>query len=263
METHVHHVAMLPSRQWGALLLTCVLLVPAAALDLQISGDALHADRVELLGMEFTDLVAEPQLAAGRLRFANLSATAYGGAVRGSIDVNTTDGSLDLELALNDLDLAQFLGRYANIQGLSGRISGQLSLRVPQAQWPRATGEGRLSLSKGSVITTPALATMILGSPSRVSGEDVGSTAFTVRNGALVFRHLAVEDDSFRIVGKGRIHADGRLDLTISPFARLEQLRSVPFLEPARYLLSSLSGHAARFDVTGHISDPRIELSPF
>ena len=237
--------------------------VRAAALDLQITGDALHADRVELLGLDFTDLVAEPQLAAGRLRFANLAATAYGGTVRGRLDVATADGSLDLELTLADIDLAVFLGRYSGIHGLGGRISGQLTVKVPQAQWPRATGEGRLRLSQGSVVTAPALAAMILGSPGRVSGEDVGSAAFIIRNGDLVFRHLAVEDDSFRIIGKGRIHADGRLGLTISPFAKLEQLSSVPLLEPARYLLSSLSGRAARFDVAGHLSDPRIELAPF
>jgi len=250
-------------RAWATLLLLLATGDGAAAA--RVDGEILHADNVVFRGLRFGDVAAVPHYEAQTIRFTDLEARAYGGRVTGTLSVALDDGSVALDLQLQDWDLGRFMRRYADSDAeLEGRIDGRVQLRVPAAQWTRASGSARLTLREGAVVDVSGLARLIAGNPQTGQRSDSGEAEIRIEDGVLHIRSAHIDNVAYRIEAQGRIDAEGRVDVTVSPFARLEHFRAVPGLgDLAKAMLSPLSGRLARFTIEGPISDPEFDASPF
>lgn len=229
-----------------------------------VDGEGVQVEHMTLLDMDFHDVVTSPQIADGVLTLGNLGARAYGGQVTGSMTVSLQKGDINLALDVRDLRLGTFLQGYVGIDGYDGIIDGHLELHLPQGTWSKATGRGTLRLRGGRVIQAPGLAKLLFGDPGAVDGRDRGWASFTIKKGVIRFEQAVIDNDSFHVLVKGQILAKGGLDLQISPFAKLDHFGMLPGIgDLAGFLLSRLTGRIARFDVTGHISNPQLSSDPF
>ena len=184
--------------------------------------------------------------------------------MNGATSIGIDSGDVDLQLQLVDFRLGVFLSRFADVEDIRGNVNGQLTLRLPNGSWEKASGTGELILQRGAVLDLPAMALVLLGKRSTSVGTDEGYIRFRIDKGTVTLERMLLDTEHMVISGSGTISPSGHLRITLRPVAKLEHLRAVPAVgDVARWLLGSLTKTVSRVDVRGSISDPQLLYRPF
>ncbi len=188
-------------------------------------------------GMDYTFLkknLSSPQCSAKlffndqRLHISDLSASLYGGRLRGDADISIVKGKPghSVDLQVENIDFASVTKLYFNYEASRGKMSGDYKF-TGRADDPRAMrGRGEVSLADGNVFAIPFLGPFsgILNTIVPGLGHDVAhkaSAAFTISDGVISTDKLLVEGAGFSMIGAGKLFfLDDAMDFTMRINAR-------------------------------------------
>jgi hypothetical protein len=229
-----------------------------------IDGDILHANSLEFAGLALSDVVARPVLISRVLIFTGCRASAYGGAITGTITVNFDTNINRCVLDLQDLDLNLLTGELgAASDKITGKLSGHLELTVPTGKPELISGRGSLTVRDGNLVELSLLAVLLMGDPTGDRGHDRAEASFEIDQGRVAIANARVVLPNAQLLITGTIAFDGGLRLLVVP--RVESfLRDFPLVGKwIGYGLSVVSSRVARTVIRGHLTKPVVVMDPF
>jgi hypothetical protein len=238
---------------------------PAVSYSTQISGQVLHANTLEFAGLAFRDVVATPRYSGQTLSFLNCEATAYGGRVTGSVELNLVTGVYHCHCKVADIDLgtvlSEFGGNNANVTGI---VSGWSDFDIPARHVDAMTGKGEITVTKGSLVQLPLLANLLVGDPTNSKGKDSASATFEFRLEQVNILSGQLNSPACKIAMRGTVGFDGNLHLQLTPWFKFNLVDDLPGLGPiVAPMLSSMSSRVAKALLRGQITHPILVINPF
>jgi uncharacterized protein involved in outer membrane biogenesis len=240
--------------------------LPKALLDhLLVSGEQLYAGRVEIVGLEFDTLSASMELKEGVLYLNNIESRMYGGTAQATVAITLEDGSIDIDLRFNDMRLDQFLTCFAGMETPpSGRINGSAKLNLPRGIGNLLVGRAELSMSEGNVISLGTITNALMGNPGAADFQDTAEVVINIANRHATFESFTINNPSVKLFGSGSIAFDGQTNIVFSPHTKPGYLRFLPLAgDILSWGIGSVTESIGRFQVTGHISNPKFTARPF
>lgn len=258
-------------RALASLLLAAGLMaVEPPPLALAVTGDVLHANTLEFGAFALRDVVAKPDYTGRDLRFTKATATAYGGAVAGEVNLHfpvAADEPLVYsgDLVVTDGDLGQLLRQFgSNSDNLSGRVNGRVRFSVPAGRLDQMTGEGSVTIDRATLVQLSLLTNLLAGDPGGSRGQDRLEVRFTIADGRIRLSGTRLYSPAATIAITGTIGLDGSLRLTLVPSLAFKLVDRIPGLgavvAPA---LTSVGARVARVLVRGQVTDPVLVPDPF
>ncbi len=163
-----------------------------------------------------------------RLHISDLSASVFGGRLRGEADISIVKGKPghNVTLQVENMDFASLTKLYFNYDGSRGKMDGRYTFSG-RGDDPRVMrGHGEIELHDGNVFAIPFLGPFsgILNSIVPGMGHDVAhraSAAFTISEGVIATDKLVVEGVGFSMIGAGKLYfVDDAMDFTMRVNAR-------------------------------------------
>ncbi len=188
-------------------------------------------------GMDYTFLkknLSAPQCSAKLLftddwlKITDLSASLFGGRLRGDADISIVKGrpGHSVSLEVENIDFASLTKLYFNYDGSRGSMSGAYSF-TGRGDDPRTMrGRGEVEVHDGNVFAIPFLGPFsgILNGIVPGLGHDVAhraSAAFTISDGVIATDKLVVEGTGFSMIGAGKLmFLNDAMDFTMRINAR-------------------------------------------
>ena len=150
--------------------------------------------------------------------------------------------------------------------GLSGRLDGAMDITANSSDWESWNGTARATLKEGYLwelpligIFTPVLDRLTPGLGASTFSE--GTADFTITNSVVASRNLELKSALIRLQYKGEVDFEGRIR---KGGVVAEALRDTwvigPVLGPVLNLALSPIERMLKFNVTGTLNDPEMEL---
>lgn len=239
---------------------------PPVTYNASIAGEVLHANTLEFAGLAFRDVVTKPLYHDRVLSFSDCQATAYGGRITGSVELNLDTGVYHCHCEAQDVDLGTVLSEFGgNNSGITGTVSGWADLDIPARRPELMKGRGEIDVAKGSMVQLPLLANLLIGDPSSTKGQDSANARFECSGDGQI--HVLVgrlNSPACRIAIKGAIGFDGDLRLYLIPRFKFDLIDQFPGLGPVvAPLLSSVTSRVARALIRGQVTKPVMVINPF
>lgn len=182
----------------------------------------LGSTKVRFGAYEFRDLSTTIDLVASRATLDPLSLHLFGGSFRGRLEATTTDTAPTLRLAgtITDLDVTDLLKLTGSSGGITGRLSGDVSLSGYGADGTAlmrsARGTIAATIARGTLPHLDIIRTVVLafGKPSGptpggsgTSFDRLGGT-FMLADGTLRSEHLSLRSHDLDADGRGTLTID-------------------------------------------------------
>ena len=181
----------------------------------------LASARVRFGTDEFTNLVTRIDARPGRVVLDDLSIKLFGGAFTGRLDADTRNETPGLKLtgSMAAIDVADLLKRTGSAGGVTGRLSGNISLAsqgTDGAQLTRhAHGTIAATVADGTLPHLDMLRTIVLAFGKPAPGGAQGSgTAFTSLGGTFALAASTLRSENLALRSRD-VDADGRVTLSI------------------------------------------------
>ena len=195
----------------------------------------LKTPKVRFGADEFRDLSTTIETVPGRVVLDGTSVKLFGGSFKGKLDADTHEATPVVRLtgSVTDVDVAELLERTGSAGGVTGRLSGNVSLAAEGADGATLTRSARgtinATLRKGTLPHLDMVRTVVLafgkpsGAPAEGSGtafESLGGT-FALANGSLRSENLQLRSRDLDTEGRGTLTIatgaiDARADITLS-----------------------------------------------
>ncbi|MEQ1860975.1 MAG: AsmA-like C-terminal region-containing protein [Chthoniobacteraceae bacterium] len=183
-------------------------------------------------GMDYTFLRRElhaPQIAArldfdnARMKIENLSASLFGGRVRGSADVSLRreDQNHSADVRLENVDFAKLTKLYFGYDDSKGRLQARYGFSIRGDDARSMRGRGELTVTEGKVFAIPFLGPLsfILNGIVPGMGEavaDKGSASFSIADGVIETKDFLVEAPGFSMIGDGKLmYLDDKMNFDV------------------------------------------------
>ncbi len=230
----------------------------------RISGQILHANTLEFSHFALTDVSALPRFENRVLTFTTCTATAYGGAVTGTIAIDFDNDVERCSFDVKDVDLASLLsGLGASVEGIGGKMSGHLEFSLPSGHPELISGRGAVVVKDGSLIELPLIANLLVGDLGAAKGQDGAEATFEIAEGLVRFPAATVTLPKAKLLINGTISLEGDLRLLVIP--RVGSF--LDFIPGLGRIFDSMwafaSSRVARAVVRGPLSKPVIVINPF
>jgi len=214
--------------------------------------------RVTPYGVPLHDLVGSFSFVGDRLELDEVSARCASGEARGSCWLELSERRLHADLSVRDVDvraLSEALGRPRPVSGwLEGRVAYTGVLGDPDT----GAGEGRFSIRGGNLWSAPlferVLQVLQLTAPGPRERHRVDSV-FEIAGRSYRVHEFRLRSDTLSLVGDGRLHSDGELDLELVLFS----FPIGPLGDLIDYLQEKLVG---KVEVGGTLEDPVVTVVP-
>lgn len=196
----------------------------------------LTSPRIRFGTDEFTNLATTIDARSGHVVLDDLSVNLFGGAFKGRLDADTRGAVPGLKLtgSMRGIDVADLLKRTGSAGGVTGRLSGNLSLAAQGtdgAQLIRsAHGTIAASVANGTLPHLDMVRTVVLAFGKPAPGGASGSgTAFTSLGGTFAMAASTLRSDNLSLRspdvdsdGRGTLAletgaVDARADISLSP----------------------------------------------
>jgi uncharacterized protein involved in outer membrane biogenesis len=181
----------------------------------------LASARVRFGTDEFRDLVTTIDARPGRVVLDDLSVHLFGGAFKGRLEADTGDAVPGLRLtgSMSALDVADLLKRTGSAGGVTGRLSGDVSLASRGADGAQLTrnahGTIAATVVDGTLPHLDMVRTIVLAFGKPAPGGAQGSgTAFTSLGGTFALASSTLRSDNLALRSRD-VDADGRVTLAI------------------------------------------------
>lgn len=155
-----------------------------------------------------------------RLKITDLSATIFGGSLKGQVDVSLVPekpGHM-ASLAVQNVDFASVTKLYFDYENSQGRLNGRYEFSGRGNDARTMEGRGEIRIDNGNVFAIPFLGPLsgILDTIVPGMGHDVarqGSATFTISQGVIATDDLVVQGNGFSMIGGGKLFfVDDRMD---------------------------------------------------
>ena len=181
----------------------------------------LASARVRFGTDEFTDLVTTIDARPGHVVLDDLSVTLFGGAFKGRLEADTGGALPAVKLAgsMSGIDVVDLLKRTGSAGGVTGRLSGNVSLAsqgTDGAQLTRhAHGTIVATVANGTLPHLDMLRTIVLAFGKPAPGGAQGSgTAFTSLGGTFTLASSTLRSENLSLRSRD-VDSDGRVTLAI------------------------------------------------
>jgi hypothetical protein len=224
------------------------------------------ASQVEVRDVVIDDLTAMIVLEDRVLSLPEIDGELYGGAVSGSLQVDTSSfGAYRGSLSTRDVDARRFAQTVFGIENerLRGKLSSELAFSGLGPARESLVGEGWLRVSDGWLWPVP----VFLGILDQISTEDdrLGEAPgfkecearFKIADAMVRFSEINVDANTLRIRGRGDMDFAGALDMVIA--AQSTPDVKIPLISD---VLSGVAGSLIGFGVTGTYRKPELEVQP-
>ncbi len=238
---------------------------PPAPYVTRISGNVLHANTLEFDGLAFRDVVAKPLYEGDILDFSDCQATAYGGQVTGSIQLNLITGSYHCHCEVIDVDLGTVLSEFGgNNANVAGVISGRAEFDIPASHPELMTGNGELTVTKASLVQLPLLTNLLIGDPGGSKSRDTASAHFELADERINISGGKLNSPACKISFNGYIGFDGDLRINLIPYFKFNIVSDIPGLGSlVAPLLSTASSKVGRALIRRQLTKPVLIINPF
>ncbi len=195
----------------------------------------LKTPKVRFGADEFRDLSTTIETVPGRVVLNGTSVNLFGGSFKGKLDADTHAATPVVRLtgSVTDVDVAKLLERSGSAGGVTGRLSGTVSLVAEGADGATLTRTARgtinAMLRKGTLPHLDMVRTVVLafGKPSGAPAEGAGTAfdslggTFALANGSLRSENLQLRSRDLDSDGRGTLAIatgalDARADIALS-----------------------------------------------
>jgi uncharacterized protein YhdP len=196
----------------------------------------MKTPKVRFLTDEFQDLSTTIQAQPGRVALDDLSVRLFGGAFNGRLEADTRAAAPAVRLtgSMSGIDVADLLKRTGSAGGVTGRLSGDISLAAQgsdAAQLTRtAHGSIAATIAKGVLPHLDMVRTVVLafGKPAPGVAQGAGTAfqslggTFALASGTLRSDNITLRSSDLDADGRGTLAidsggVDARADLVLSP----------------------------------------------
>lgn len=244
---------------------SCVIAAESRPLVVEVSGEVLHADTIDVAGFRLRDVVATPRTEGDELQFSEIHAKAYGGTATGIVGFTIGGSQIRARIDLKDVDLNDILSQWrGNPAGLVGKVSGWIAFTMPADRPDQIHGSGALHVEQANLLQLPLLAVLLAGDPTAGRNVDVLDLPFLLTDGMIHIQEGQLASPSAGVRFTGSIGIDGSLNLALVPtfsFNLLDRIWGVGTLMTP--VLSIASSRLARAVLRGRLSEPVLILDPF
>jgi hypothetical protein len=238
---------------------------PSPSYVTRISGEVLHANTLEFAGLAFRDVVAKPLYEGDILDFSDCQATAYGGRVTGSIELNLDTGSYHCRCEVLDVDLGTVLSEFGgNNAGVTGTVAGRAEFDIPARHPELMTGSGELAVTKASLVQLPLLTNLLIGDPGASRNKDIATARFSFSDGHINIIAGKLSSPACKISFHGTIGFDGDLRVYLIPRFKFDIFESIPGVGGfVADFLGNITSRVARALIRGQVTKPVLIINPF
>jgi hypothetical protein len=223
--------------------------------------------KLSLADFEAKEFRTKARLLNGKLRFADITAQAYGGTVSGSSEIQVESGEFSLKCDVSALELAELAKSIS--PGAKG-ITGELDINVSvegKAKNPRSwRGEGSARIRNGKLWDVPVfygLATLIMKPAFKPGTFRQGTTDFKIKGGAISTSNLRLIGEDIGVDARGKLEFDGNLDFTVTTaFTREFMAKNPGVIEITSILSRILDFFIIQHHIGGTLSEPSYQIIP-
>jgi hypothetical protein len=228
---------------------------------------SIYLSELSLAGFEVKELRAKARLLNGKLRFADITAKAYGGTLRGSSGIQAESGEFSLKCDVSALELAELA---ENISPGAKDIRGQLDINVSvkgKAKSPQSwRGEGSVRIRNGELWDVPVfygLVTLIMKPAFEPGIFRQGTADFKIKSGAISTSNLRLIGEDAGVDASGKLKFDGGLDFTVTTaFTREFMAKNPGVIEFTSILSRILDFFIVQHHIGGTLSEPSYQIIP-
>jgi hypothetical protein len=239
----------------------------------------MEADRLRAANRQIHNLQAELHSGSDHehLLVPTLRGLCYGGAIGGSGAVSLDDGRYEFELALNDVDLRQFLDAAAesesdndpvaadgsstptNDKQAEGMLAASLNVEGRWDQPGERRGRGDVLIHKATLYELPLAMGLLqmthLALPLSTSFHQA-RCSFYVMDDQITFEQLRLEAPTLVLAGSGTMgYTDKSLDLTLQ-----STNPTSPPMGPLSEIMGMVRAQLMTIEVTGTLDEPVIKV---
>lgn len=173
--------------------------------------------------LSFPQVVGKLRFSDERLRISDLSASLFGGRLRGGADISIVRDrpGHSVELQLDEVDFASLTKLYFNYDDSKGRLDATYAFTGRGDDARTMKGSGQLAVHDGNIFAIPFLGPLsgILNSIVPNLGHDVARKAtatFSVEDGVITTDDFVVEGLGFSMIGGGKLmFLDDKMDFSM------------------------------------------------
>ncbi len=226
----------------------------------RVLSGGINLDHMVLNGLPVQTLQANFITRDEEVRIQDLRGQVAGGSInRGGIEYRTTSGRFDLNLDTTDMNLQELLTRLGvEEKNLSGRLSSHVQLRGTLPEQESWNGKGTLKLRNAQLwklpIFLPVFMKLSLSQPRPFTTGDV---SFRIQDKQIHVRRMQFESKTSRLLGRGQIGFDGKVDLNL----QTEDINPVT-IPVIGWAYDKVTGNLVTLKATGNIQDPSVSFSP-
>ena len=218
-------------------------------------------------GFEAKEFRTKAKFLNGKLSFADITAQAYGGTLRGSSEIQVESGEFSLKCDVSALELAELA---ESIKPGASDITGQLDINVDvkgEANNPRSWhGKGSARIRNGELWDVPVfygLATLIMKPAFKPGIFRQGTIDFRVGGGAISTSNLRLIGEDVGVDARGKLEFDGDLDFTVTTaFTREFMAKDPGVIEITSILSKILDFFIVQHHIGGTLSEPSYQIIP-
>lgn len=228
---------------------------------LTVSGDGgawIRDLRVTPLGVPLQDLVGSFSFVGDRIELVEASARCTTGELSGAGWLDMRSARLHLDLSVRDVDVHELGLAIGRTDPPSGFLQGRLDFTGELGDAQTHVGEGRFSIRGGNLWAVPlferVLQVLQLSAPASSERHRVDGV-FLIEGRSYRITEFGMRSDTLSLVGDGKLHSDGELDLELLLFS----FPIGPLGDFIDYLQEKLVG---KVEVGGTLEDPEITVVP-
>lgn len=195
----------------------------------------------------------------------NIEGEFCGGRIIATLRIAPDSGAYEIELQMQDLDVAQVMQLNANDarQIRSGRMDGRIFLRGVGKDTATRTGGGEIRVRQTSLLASPVTRSVVerTRATNRPLATDVeyAEVRFSWSANLITFDRVDIVSPGARLVGAGDWDLGReRIDLTLVSATSENAMR----IDVLRELLNTASRELAQYRVTGPTSRPQVSVEP-
>jgi len=219
---------------------------------------------VKITGKQLTDLSALFSKEGDSIGFHNVSATIYGGLLKGSAKVTLSAPVIfGAQAQIKDMGLrplSKEVFGYEN-PGITGKVSGVIHLQAGPARSEGLAADGELYVREAKLWELPVVLAMLkllnLSLPERTAFQEA-DLKYYISDDQVVVPEIALRGKALSIYGHGRMGLEGSLNFDF--VAGLgPQLPYLPFVTG---IIHNLQRQVAELRVGGTFAKPDVRLEP-
>jgi hypothetical protein len=228
----------------------------------------VNSQQVEFRRLVFKNLQAGYCLSGNKLNINESKAELGNGAVNldGDVDFSEKPYSFDISFTTEGINIKNIAERWGASKPISGMLFLDGELSGKSGKPTTYSGKANVQIKEGDLGEIGLIGRLITFSPLATLGKDLPLTTmegdFNISEGYASTGNTVIKGPDVRIVAKGDVGWNRKLDFILSLYASSEQMKGTPITKILGAIIDTSGNILRQIKLTGTIDNPDFTIIP-